>query len=1559
MNKKRIISLLTALSMVISGAVVLAQEDASQEIFEADNGYEITEILDGLTDEQAQELGIDLTEYNKITYKKYIGNEIYEAQPTDAAELKSAFDTAVENAIKTVAVNYEIGASFNDTGSGQNNNTIYNGLNFLEINLSNGMYGTSSYFIYHLDMPSAIVGVKAQITGENTNADRDTYISGYSTTEPPFVGSVYGKYDPTTEQYSKWAGYTANSFTDYKSPVFRFKTSNICENDISGILDGLNDISSDTTPFVLRVSKPSDGTKLANQGITGIKLTLTYDNTVIWENQCSTEPADKATEVPGINEITFDWTKEIDTATWNDTNVSVYANGIKQNITTDYDSALSTKIILDELKYNSDYYITVKNIKDADENDLHSRTLFFTTARSYDRIYFENSAVMLKGENTLTVSGETEDGLTAEITPEYSSLKNNTITDGKIIFADYGTDVITAQYESVTGETLKANQYVIVPAKQVTAENVTAGEAVLSADYENYVAVASFTDDSTSEFAVSISGATVSATEGEYTVNGEKSGILRDDKTHTVIFEDDVDNINVYIDGELVKTVAKEEGQSFNVTGELTIDSLAIYRTNDSKPVISGLTVTGANANGTADLGVTLTADFICSDADGDGTESEYGWYSSNSANGAYTKINSEKTITITNNDIGKYFRFEATPQNAISTGQTVKSASFKAVLSASMEEIIQKINSADVYEMEKLMETYGEIIGIDKHTSNDYYIYAQLLNTEFKTPGEFKTAYENAYNELVFEKQYNPDFTASFNDTGDFLNGTSIYNGLHFTTNMPNGFYGSSSYSGFTVENPVAVNDMTLTITGTNSGTRFAYVTGYSLTAPPYIEKDSTKIDYGTDKFNIWKAYVDGSFKAVANDILIANSGVITVPMAPEMINDLSAQKTSESAFVTRYSKSQTQTMSNQNLSNPLLNVKYDLTQKNNICDVEPTNFAKGVNPEGFEYKLVFDGAVTGVGNVVLTDVATGEQIVPSSDINGNTVTFTTEDELNQGSLYMVNIADVSFGESNIADSLTYYFTTDSILDSIDVYGKLNLAVGESSELTYSGYTSNGEKAAISEPELSTEDADIIEIDGNQITAKKRGTAIIKAVYNNFDGSKTEKDIMAIVGVNKWSDSFEASVDSSSDVAYKGIKSALISEEKTLKTDIDGYITVYFYDDLSTNGGVYFIKGSGKSFVGCIDADKYTGGIARSKGWHQVVGMENGEIYIDGVKVLTSEFDSISVQGTYFDEASVTDVLGTVCTATHVVVRGANESTTSANTKATLSVEYSYNDSDNDAEDGTEIAWYYSSTSNGSYTKITGATSKTFKPSSYSGKYIKASVTPKNIYDIGETYYSDAIQIKKVTQMTGGGGGGSSSGGMTVNIPSVTPAPTAKPEVTYAFDDVSSEHWVYAYVSELKHLSVVNGKDGNKFLPENDITRAEFIKMLVTAVGISEAEYQNEFTDITSNDWYAGYVKAALENNIASGFDGRFNPNANITREEMAKMAVAAYELKKGMLENSNASTFADDNAISEWAKEYVYKAAEIGMINGMSDNTFMGRNNSTRAQAAAVVSRLISAIQ
>ena len=91
--------------------------------------------------------------------------------------------------------------------------------------------------------------------------------------------------------------------------------------------------------------------------------------------------------------------------------------------------------------------------------------------------------------------------------------------------------------------------------------------------------------------------------------------------------------------------------------------------------------------------------------------------------------------------------------------------------------------------------------------------------------------------------------------------------------------------------------------------------------------------------------------------------------------------------------------------------------------------------------------------------------------------------------------------------------------------------------------------------------------------------------------------------------------------------------------------------------------------------------------------------------------------------------------------------------------------------------------------------------------------------------------------------------------------------------------------LSRLGRNYVQAGYYTDEFFPENDITRAEFIKILVTAVGISEAEYNNEFTDVASDAWYAGYVKAALENNIASGFDGKFNPDANITREEMAKI--------------------------------------------------------------------------
>jgi len=106
-------------------------------------------------------------------------------------------------------------------------------------------------------------------------------------------------------------------------------------------------------------------------------------------------------------------------------------------------------------------------------------------------------------------------------------------------------------------------------------------------------------------------------------------------------------------------------------------------------------------------------------------------------------------------------------------------------------------------------------------------------------------------------------------------------------------------------------------------------------------------------------------------------------------------------------------------------------------------------------------------------------------------------------------------------------------------------------------------------------------------------------------------------------------------------------------------------------------------------------------------------------------------------------------------------------------------------------------------------------------------------------------------------------------------------------------------------------------------------------------------------------FKKDGANISIAEGLvsdDALFRPNAPITREEMCKILVG-FAIKKGKVSKAGAETlnFSDNDSISLWAKGYVAKASDLGLINGMGENCFMPKETATRAQVVTVIDRIM----
>ena len=175
-------------------------------------------------------------------------------------------------------------------------------------------------------------------------------------------------------------------------------------------------------------------------------------------------------------------------------------------------------------------------------------------------------------------------------------------------------------------------------------------------------------------------------------------------------------------------------------------------------------------------------------------------------------------------------------------------------------------------------------------------------------------------------------------------------------------------------------------------------------------------------------------------------------------------------------------------------------------------------------------------------------------------------------------------------------------------------------------------------------------------------------------------------------------------------------------------------------------------------------------------------------------------------------------------------------------------------------------------------------------------------------------------------------------------------------FSDVSG--WYVESVNFLASRDIIKGKGNGLFAPNANITRAEFVQILANIAGADKSKYTTSaFADVKTQDWFNGAVQWAYETGIAYGSNGSFNPNANITRQDMAVMLdqynkkVAGYAL-----ENINKAVKFDDNSeIAEYAKASVATMQESGIISGKGNNVFDPKANATRAEASSMIASLI----
>ena len=192
---------------------------------------------------------------------------------------------------------------------------------------------------------------------------------------------------------------------------------------------------------------------------------------------------------------------------------------------------------------------------------------------------------------------------------------------------------------------------------------------------------------------------------------------------------------------------------------------------------------------------------------------------------------------------------------------------------------------------------------------------------------------------------------------------------------------------------------------------------------------------------------------------------------------------------------------------------------------------------------------------------------------------------------------------------------------------------------------------------------------------------------------------------------------------------------------------------------------------------------------------------------------------------------------------------------------------------------------------------------------------------------------------------------------PNVTPGAVTE-SVTYiysftetaapTFVDVKPTDWFYQGVQYTTARGLFKGISPTEFGPTLPMTRSMVVQVLYSMAGKPKVEKTNQFVDVKDSDWFADAVAWGVENGVTAGYPGgRFAPNDEVNREQLAVML-------HGFMKKPAATkplTFADNDAISSWARNAVQWVVENHMMGGVPGNKILPQGLAERSQGAVIM--------
>lgn len=182
-------------------------------------------------------------------------------------------------------------------------------------------------------------------------------------------------------------------------------------------------------------------------------------------------------------------------------------------------------------------------------------------------------------------------------------------------------------------------------------------------------------------------------------------------------------------------------------------------------------------------------------------------------------------------------------------------------------------------------------------------------------------------------------------------------------------------------------------------------------------------------------------------------------------------------------------------------------------------------------------------------------------------------------------------------------------------------------------------------------------------------------------------------------------------------------------------------------------------------------------------------------------------------------------------------------------------------------------------------------------------------------------------------------------------------------YKDVTPDHWAYRSIKVMTSRYVVQGVGEDLFAPERTVTRAEFAAMVARAWSLSiPADPALRFADVAADKWYAATMSAVVQAGLMTPEAGNsLRPDVPITRQEMAMVIARAMERFYPEAKLPDVDTedtlvpFGDGSEVSAPARADMAKLVAAGLIRGRAADSLAPNGNTTRAEAATLIRRLL----